>query len=175
MGQGHRSGAIKLPQLNAIALSGKRIGTVGGSPSMRGGDYRGSMVTMWLRAMLVGALMTAGGTAAAAPERLIALDTVQPGEWELRPLEKDGGKRRLCVRDPRQLLRTEHARHQCRLFVVKDGPAAASVTYDCAQAGGGRTDVRVETPRLVQIRSQGVADGAPFARVMEARRLGACR
>ncbi|WP_257540091.1 hypothetical protein [Sphingobium sp. CFD-1] len=133
------------------------------------------MVTMWLRAIIVGTLMMAAGTAAAKPQRLVALDTVQPGEWELRALEKDEGKRRICVRDPRQLLQTEHARHQCRFFTVKDEPAAASVTYDCAAGGGGRTDVRVETPRLVQIRSQGVANGAPFARVMEARRIGACR
>ncbi|SCW93004.1 hypothetical protein SAMN02927924_04267 [Sphingobium faniae] len=135
------------------------------------------MVTMGWRILVAGTMLAmAAGPLAASPQRLVALDTVQPGEWELRALEKaDGGKRRMCVRDPRQLLQTEHVRHQCRFFVVKDGPAAAAVTYDCAEAGGGRTDVRVETPRLVQIRSQGVANGAPFARALEARRVGACR
>ncbi|BAV64640.1 DUF3617 domain-containing protein [Sphingobium cloacae] len=135
------------------------------------------MVTMGLRVLAAGmALTMATGPLAAGPPRLSALDTVQPGEWELRSLDReDAGQRRMCVRDPRQLLQTEHPRSQCRLFVVKDEPTAASVTYDCAQAGGGRTDVRVETPRLVQVRSQGVANGAPFSRTLEARRVGACR
>ena len=60
-----------------------------------------------------------------------------------------------------------------------DGPSdaadAASITYDCAAAGNGRTDLRVETARLIQISSQGVADGAPFVFVAEGRRIGACR
>ncbi|MGC4252767.1 MAG: hypothetical protein QM605_15195 [Sphingobium sp.] len=135
------------------------------------------MVTMGLRVLAAGTALTmAAGPLAANPQRLAALGTVQPGEWELRSLDKeDGGKRRMCVRDPDQLLQTEHARNQCRFFVVKDELAAASVTYDCAQAGGGRTDLRVETPRLMQIRSQGVANGAPFSRALEARRIGDCR
>jgi hypothetical protein len=32
----------------------------------------------------------------------------------------------------------------------------------------------VETPRLVQIQSQGVADSAPFSFTIEARRTGDC-
>jgi hypothetical protein len=49
------------------------------------------------------------------------------------------------------------------------------VTYDCAQAGQGRTALRVETARLVQIDSQGVSGGTPFAMTLEARRVGACK
>jgi hypothetical protein len=49
------------------------------------------------------------------------------------------------------------------------------VSYQCIGAGKGRTDIRVETPRLVQIDAQGIADGAPFALSLEGRRTGDCR
>lgn len=62
----------------------------------------------------------------------------------------------------------------CRSFVVSDSESAATVTYDCAGTGGGRTDIRVETPRLIQLRAQGVSAGAPFVHDMEGRRIGAC-
>ncbi len=40
--------------------------------------------------------------------------------------------------------------------------------------GSGRTTIRVETPRLVQIETQGIADQSPFAFSAEARRIGTC-
>ncbi len=88
---------------------------------------------------------------------------------------KGAETRKLCVSDLRQLLQIRHARASCSSFVVSDAPDAASITYDCAAAGNGRTDLRVETARLIQISSQGVADGAPFVFVAEGRRIGACR
>ena len=38
-----------------------------------------------------------------------------------------------------------------------------TVNYVCPGMGRGRTILRVETPRLVQIDSQGLHNGAPFA------------
>ena len=38
-----------------------------------------------------------------------------------------------------------------------------TVNYSCPGAGRGRTTIRFETPRLVQIDSQGLDHGAPFA------------
>lgn len=107
-----------------------------------------------------------------------SLKGLESGEWELRErgTEADpSGVRKLCLADLRQLIQVRHPRNVCKGITVDEGPKRLSVSYDCGRAGGGRTDLRVETPRLVQIRSQGVADGAPFAFVMEGRRLGACR
>jgi hypothetical protein len=120
--------------------------------------------------------MTAASWAGAADApKLAALQTLEPGEWELRGRGKGAETRKLCVSDVRQLLQIRHARPSCRSFVVSDEAQAASITYDCAAAGNGRTDLRVETARLIQISSQGVADGAPFVFVAEGRRIGACR
>jgi len=41
--------------------------------------------------------------------------------------------------------------------------------------GRGRTILRVETPRLVQIDSQGLHYGAPFALRAQARKTGPCQ
>ena len=49
-----------------------------------------------------------------------------------------------------------------------------TVNYTCPGIGRGRTTIRVETPRLVQIDSQGLDRGAPFALRAEARRIGPC-
>lgn len=117
----------------------------------------------------------AGAVVAPAP---VALRALEPGEWELRGRGEEAETRRLCVTDLRQLLQLRHHPVQgqalCRSFTISDSPQAITVTYDCAAAGNGRTDLRVETARLVQIRSQGVADGAPFAFAAEGRRIGAC-
>jgi hypothetical protein len=48
------------------------------------------------------------------------------------------------------------------------------VQYSCANAGNGRTTVRVETPRLVQIESQGTVNREPFSIQLEGRRTGGC-
>lgn len=129
-----------------------------------------------LRSLAVAVAMTAAGWAGAADTpKLLALQSLEPGEWELRGRGDGAETRKLCVSDPRQLLQIRHAGASCRSFVVSDDSHAAVVTYDCAAAGNGRTDLRVETARLVQINAQGVADGAPFVFIAEGRRIGACR
>lgn len=138
------------------------------------------MMTAGLRALgAVAAMMTAGWAGAVqappSPGALVALRTLETGEWELRGRGEGAETRKLCVTDLRQLLQVQHGRALCRSFTVSDTASAATITYDCAAAGNGRTDLRVETSRLVQIRSQGVADGAPFAFSAEGRRVGECR
>lgn len=134
------------------------------------------MMTMKLRALCVAAaMMTAGWAGAAiAPPPMAALRTLETGEWELRGRGEGAETQKLCVTDLRQLLQVRHGRTLCRSFVISDAAQAATVTYDCAAAGNGRTELRVETTRLVQISSQGVAQGAPFAFVAEGRRIGSC-
>jgi len=121
------------------------------------------------------AAMTSGGRSPAPPS-ITALRQVQKGQWELRDREADRSAkpRRLCVSDPSQLLQVNHGDTQCSRFVVADTSDHAVVTYQCDGRGKGRTDLRVETPRLVQIQSQGVVDGAPYSVSLEARRTGDC-
>lgn len=121
------------------------------------------------------ALMMTGWAGAVTMPQLKVLSGLEAGEWELRDRGEEAQTRKLCVTDLRQLLQPQHPGPVCRNFVVTDSAQAASVTYDCAAAGNGRTDLRVETSHLVQIRSQGVSQGAPFAFAAEGRRIGACR
>ena len=80
----------------------------------------------------------------------------------------------MCVADPRTLLQVRHGRAPCSRFVIANDARASTVHYTCPGAGHGRTTIRVETPRLIQIDSQGIADNEPFALQFEGRRTGAC-
>jgi len=121
------------------------------------------------------------GVAVACPVAVIAqanfnaLTGLERGEWELKERGSASAPRRLCIGDASQLLQPQHPGRQCKRFVLVNSPEQVAVTYDCAQAGQGRTAVRVETARLVQIDSQGVSGGTPFAMTLEGRRVGACK
>ena len=101
------------------------------------------------------------------------LDQLESGRWELR--ERTASQpQRLCVPSGRRLIQLRHPSGQCDSFVVEDSAAQVVVQYTCQGHGYGRTRVRRETNRLVQIDSQGVADGLPFEFSVEARRVGDC-
>ena len=119
-------------------------------------------------------LMAASWTSAAVAPVPQALRALEAGEWELRGRGEGAETQKLCVSDPRQLLQVRHGRTLCSSFTISDSPNAVSVNYDCAAAGNGRTDLRVETAKLIQIRSQGIANGAPFAFSAEGRHVGSC-
>lgn len=141
---------------------------------------RGMSALMVLPAMLVAGVFADAGRANTPPAPpspgLVpaALAGLEPGLWDLRSLDPGEPSLRVCVRDPQSLLQLRHPGQACRRFVVDDSPDRTSVSYSCPGTGHGLTVVRVETPRLVQIDSQGVADGAPFALDLEGRRTGAC-
>ncbi len=125
------------------------------------------------------AAMSPGGVAPPTAPNMAALRGLEKGQWELReraPAPRPSTPaRRICVHDPAQLLQVQHGDTACRKFVIADAPDRAVVSYQCNGAGKGRTDIRVETPRLVQIDAQGIAGGAPFALSLEGRRTGDCR
>mgnify|MGYP001766089160 CR=1 FL=1 len=106
---------------------------------------------------------------------LVMLDQLEKGGWELRTRGGGGAPRRLCVRDGRELIQLEHAGVACSSHVVEDTATAVTVQYTCKGAGYGRTTVRRESNRLVQVDSQGIANGLPFAYAAEGRRSGDCR
>lgn len=120
-------------------------------------------------------LMTVAVAAAAQTPGAGALPLLERGEWELLERGASTPPRRMCVTDVQQLLQPEHPSQQCKRFVVEKSAQHMTVTYDCAGAGQGRTAVRVETSRLVQISTQGVSGGSPFSRAIEGRRIGACK
>lgn len=111
--------------------------------------------------------------AAQAPHMsLQALDRLEPGLWRI---EAEGRPARtMCLSDPAALTQVVHEGPTCRRFVIANEPRSATVHYSCAAAGWGRTTVRVDNPREVQIRTQGISGRDPFDFAAEARRSGPC-
>lgn len=110
---------------------------------------------------------------ASAPT-LAALNILESGQWQLRSRTDPGENRSVCLGDSHTLLQIRHRNATCSRFVIANDPRSATVHYTCPGAGHGRTTVRVETPRLIQIDSQGIASNEPFALTLEGRRIGAC-
>lgn len=130
---------------------------------------------------LVSAAMLVAGASLAAPDgasnaqtaRLAMLDSLSKGEWTIR--FRDGSpNRKICVRTGRELIQLRHGNPKCSRFVVEDGSSEVAVQYTCPGNGYGRTSIRRETGSLVQLESQGIADGLPFQFDAEARRTGNC-
>jgi hypothetical protein len=122
-------------------------------------------------ASLAIALMVAP-VAAQAPG-LAMLGELERGQWQVR--DRAGGAPRLvCLGDARQLLQLRHPRSDCSRYVITDSAAEVTVHYTCPGVGHGRTTIRRETNRLVQIDTQGIASGAPFSDAYEGRRIGPC-
>ena len=108
------------------------------------------------------------------PQSLAALNGIEPGQWELRSRGNSEENRSICVADPVVLLNLQHSGASCPRFVIVNDQRIATVQYSCANIGNGRTTIRVETPRLVQIESQGTANREPFSIQLEGRRTGVC-
>jgi len=106
-------------------------------------------------------------------ETLPVLDRLEAGMWELRGT---GNARiaSICVGDRARLTQPQHPRLACTRSVIGSDARTLTVRYSCPGVGSGRTEIRVETPRLAQIDSQGLDHGTPFALRAEARRIGPC-
>lgn len=102
------------------------------------------------------------------------LDRLEKGQWELRERGGTAMVRSFCVGDARAFIQIQHPRGGCSRYIIADGDEEVTVHYTCPGAGHGRTTVRHETNRLVQIDTQGIAGGAPFSFAYEARRAGPC-
>jgi len=105
----------------------------------------------------------------------MALEMLEKGTWELTPRQPGEAPIKLCLGDPRQMIQVQHLRHRCTFHVIEDRPNHTTVHYSCPGEGHGRTTLRIETSRLAQIHTQGIAEAAPFVLAYEARRKGACR
>jgi hypothetical protein len=112
--------------------------------------------------------------AVAQAPSLAMLGSLDDGQWDVR--YRDGSaSRKVCVRTGQELIQLQHRDSGCSRFVVEDGTNVVTVQYTCRGNGYGRTSIRRETPSLVQIDSQGIANGLPFQFAAEARRTGTCR
>lgn len=106
------------------------------------------------------------------------LQSLERGLWQLRAVGggvSTAGTSQYCVADPRMLAQLKHgANAQCSHFVVRSTPTSVTISYSCKGSGQGLTTIRKESPRLIQIQSQGIHDGSPFSFSVEGRRSAGC-
>lgn len=124
--------------------------------------------------LLTAALAGYAVPAAGQRQQLAMLDRIEGGRWELRPRDMRGAAESICLQDGRRLIQLRHPSSSCERLVISDNPGEVTVQYTCRGRGYGRTQIRLETGRLVQIQTQGIVDGLPFELVAEARRVGDC-
>lgn len=106
---------------------------------------------------------------------LSALARLEPGLWQLRDLgDARVAPQSICVADPAILMQVQHRHSPCSRLVIANDAKGATVHYTCPAGGFGRTSLRVETPRLAKIDTQGILGNIPFAYRAEARRVGGC-
>lgn len=133
----------------------------------------GSFYPRWT----IGALGLGAAVAVAMPAgaALNALGKLQPGLYQLRDKEGHEAPFRVCAANTEVLTRLRHRQMNCTNKVFTNEGHESVVEYTCGGEGMGRTHIRVETPRLAQIDTQGLSGAAPFANRYEARRIGDCR
>ncbi|MEP7221337.1 MAG: DUF3617 family protein [Novosphingobium sp.] len=105
---------------------------------------------------------------------LALLSRLEPGRWELRTRGPSSSSERICLQSGNALVQVRHPDLPCERVVVEDTPGDVTVQYTCRGRGYGRTHIRRETNRLIQIETQGIAGGLPFDFAAEGRRLGDC-
>ena len=102
------------------------------------------------------------------------LARLERGQWELRG-PGNGRIAAICLGNPILLTQPQHGAAPLQPRRRRRRRDSMTVNYACPGVGRGRTTIRFETPRLVQIDSQGLDRGAPFALRAEARAgTGAC-
>lgn len=123
---------------------------------------------------IIAAVVTVPLVAAATSRTpILAFNRLQPGAWQLRAL--DGSPpRRICLANGDELIQLGHPGASCSRFVLSNEAELATIHYTCTGHGYGRTTVKVETPQLVQLDSQGLIDRSPFQVAYEGRRVGEC-
>ena len=142
----------------------------------RGSQMEGEMAIFspLMRCSLLALGLAGAGAVPAQTPSLAMLDRLEKGSWQLRERGKDAVLQTVCLGDARRMIQIQHPRANCSRYIIEDTPGSVTVHYTCPGAGHGRTTIRSETNRLVQIDTQGIADGRPFSQAIEARRAGAC-
>ena len=120
------------------------------------------------------ALAVVAAPAAGQRQSLVMLDRMEPGQWELVARDGSRARERVCLRDGRRLVQWRHPASACDRLIVEDSSTEVTVQYTCRGQGFGRTTIRMETSRLIQMQTQGIAGGLPFDYVAEGRYIGPC-
>ena len=124
---------------------------------------------------LVAAVAVAAPAVSQRASGVNALAKLQSGLWQIRVLSGGAPKPApVCIGDPAVLAQLRHRNTPCSRLVVSQDGERATIHYTCPAGGYGQTLLRVETPRLVQVDTQGIADNVPFAFRAEARYAGSC-
>lgn len=127
-----------------------------------------------IRPAALGAALLAAGPAATQDRPAASpLDRLEPGQWELRA-PNGRAIAAICLGNPALLAQPQHGSRPCDSNVTASDARSVTMRYRCPGVGSGQTVIRVETPRLAQIDSQGLDHGTPFALRAQARRVGAC-
>lgn len=122
---------------------------------------------------MAGLLIAFSAPATGQRPALAMLNDLDAGRWELR-VRDDGSVERICLPNVKRLIQLRHPADACDRLIVTDAASEVTVQYTCRGRGYGRTHIRRETNRLIQLDTQGIADGLPFAFAAEARRVGDC-
>lgn len=118
-------------------------------------------------------LLVAAPAFALAPSALPLLSSIEGGRWLVHSSEGGSGERTICLGDAMALAQIEHG-GGCSSEILASDVHGGTVRYNCQGRGFGQTQLRVETPRLVSIDTQGLIEGRPFAYRAQARRIGSC-
>lgn len=129
---------------------------------------------MRMAGIAIAAMLALTAPAMGAGPSLAMLERIEAGQWEVRFREAGAPPQRMCMSSGQALIQLRHPGTPCERFVVEDGSSEVVVQYTCRGRGYGRTHIRRETARLVQIDSRGIANGLPFEFSAEARRTGNC-
>ena len=137
-----------------------------------------SVTRLAVIAVLLAAPAVAGTFVAHARDGAGFDEPFRPGLYSIRPLDTPAGVdriRNICVKDHNGLLRLQHSHSTgCQDRLVQQKRGQMTVTYSCPAQGWGRTELRLETPGLYQLDTQGISGKEPFALRAEARRTGDC-
>jgi hypothetical protein len=135
-------------------------------------ELNGSLYRLSIAAI---ALLALTGPASSQRVRVNTLAELERGLWQLRDQESNAVRPQpICLGSPKLLLQIEHRGRPCSHLLVAQDERSATVHYTCPSSGYGQTLLKLETPRLAQIDTQGIVDGRPFSYRLEARRIGAC-
>ena len=108
--------------------------------------------------------------AATAPT---VLSQISPGLWEFSG-PRGAPLRRLCIGEPEMMAQVEHRGARCTRTIISNDARSALVDYSCRSGDFGHSRITVVTPRSMRVETQGISAGAPFAYVVQARRVGDC-
>lgn len=124
------------------------------------------------------AAVTAGAGFAAQADEPDLIHSLEKGLWQIRAVGggvSSAGVNQICVGDPKLLVQLRHGSvTNCNHLVVRSTATSVTISYSCRGSGQGLTTIRKESPKLIQIQSQGIYNGSPFSFSVEGRRSAGC-